>query len=208
MKKINIKKIITIALIILFIILLSTKSFALIDTNSYAPEQPTVDETEKITEIGGKLIGTLQNIGIIIAVIMITVIGLKYILGSVEERAEYQKTMIPFLVGAIMIIATTTIVSYIYNVSIETEWEEIQRYANSIQNFIDLEHYLEEGYPISRVPDETIINLYRTYSEYQSSNPDAEEYEYPNVKRKIVRELVNEYNDRFLLDGPPEQTPE
>ena len=36
-------------------------------------------------------------------------------MGSAEERAEYKKTMMPMLIGMIMLFATTTIVGIIYN---------------------------------------------------------------------------------------------
>ena len=35
----------------------------------------------------------------------LTVIGIKYMLGSVEEKAQHKKTMIPFIIGVIMIVA-------------------------------------------------------------------------------------------------------
>ena len=41
------------------------------------------------------------------------VIGVKYILGSVEEKADYKKAMIPFLIGTVLITATSTIVRII-----------------------------------------------------------------------------------------------
>lgn len=37
--------------------------------------------------------------------------------GSAEEKAEYKKTMIPYLVGAILIFASTTIVNVVYNIA-------------------------------------------------------------------------------------------
>ena len=36
-------------------------------------------------------------------------------MGSAEEKAEYKKTMIPYLVGALLIFAATTIVNVVYN---------------------------------------------------------------------------------------------
>ena len=38
-------------------------------------------------------------------------------IGSAEEKAEYKKTMIPYLVGAILIFASTTIVNVVYNMA-------------------------------------------------------------------------------------------
>ena len=45
----------------------------------------------------------------------IMLIGIKYMLGSVEEKAEYKKTMIPYIIGCIFIFSISTIVSVIYS---------------------------------------------------------------------------------------------
>ena len=36
-------------------------------------------------------------------------------MGSAEEKAEYKKTMIPYLVGAILVFAASTIANFVYN---------------------------------------------------------------------------------------------
>ena len=36
-------------------------------------------------------------------------------MGSVEEKASYKQTMIPYVVGAILAVSGTTLVSFIYN---------------------------------------------------------------------------------------------
>ena len=64
--------------------------------------------------IGGKVLGVLQAVGVILAVVILTVIGIKYMMGSAEEKAEYKKTMIPYLVGAILIFAASTIANVVY----------------------------------------------------------------------------------------------
>ena len=43
------------------------------------------------------------------------VIGVKYILGSVEEKASYKETMVPYIIGCILATSGIVIVSYIYN---------------------------------------------------------------------------------------------
>lgn len=36
-------------------------------------------------------------------------------MGSAEEKAEYKKTMMPYLVGALLIFAAVTIANMVYN---------------------------------------------------------------------------------------------
>ena len=54
--------------------------------------------------------------GVIVAVVIILIIGIKYMVGSAEEKAEYKKTMIPYIVGAVLIFAGATIVNAVYNI--------------------------------------------------------------------------------------------
>ena len=55
--------------------------------------------------VGQTVAQAVRNTGIIIAVIVIMIIGIKYLMGSAEQKAEYKKTMIPYLVGAVLIFA-------------------------------------------------------------------------------------------------------
>ena len=69
---------------------------------------------DSVKTFGGKLMGVLQTVGVVVAVIILIVLGIKYMAGSAEEKAEYKKTMIPYLVGAILIFAASTIANVIY----------------------------------------------------------------------------------------------
>ena len=67
------------------------------------------DETQLLGKVN-VVLSTIVDIGIVIAVIMIAVLGVKYMLGSVEEKAEYKKTLVPYVVGVVMLLGITTIV--------------------------------------------------------------------------------------------------
>ena len=71
-------------------------------------------DPSKITTIGGNIVNIIQVVGIVIAIIVLLVIGIKYIIGSAEEKAEYKKTMIPYLVGAVLIFLAPTIANTVY----------------------------------------------------------------------------------------------
>ena len=74
-------------------------------------------QTNDLTKVGNNIVTIIQVVGIVIAVIVLLVIGIKYMMGSASEKAEYKKTMIPYLVGAILIFASTTIVNVVYNIA-------------------------------------------------------------------------------------------
>lgn len=106
------KKVITIIVIILIIISNSIISLA-IDTSKYQPTDPR-GYTEFIN-IGGNIVGIIQFVGILATVLVITIIGIKYMLGSVEEKAEYKKSMLPIVIGCVLLMSSTVIVGAIAN---------------------------------------------------------------------------------------------
>ena len=59
------------------------------------------------------IVGLVQVIGYIVSVIMVTIIGIKYIFTSPEGKAEVKKQLIPFLIGALLLFSATTLVSII-----------------------------------------------------------------------------------------------
>ena len=59
------------------------------------------------------VLGLIQVLGIVLAVAILMIMGIKYMMGSVEEKAEYKKTIIPYVVGLVLVIAAVTIVTVI-----------------------------------------------------------------------------------------------
>lgn len=92
----------------------TTKSDKIIDTNKYAPGNDAMD-SPKAAAIAGTVLNVVQVIGIILAVGCISIVGIQYMVGSVEQKAEYKKTMTAMIVGAILLVSTTTIVKVIYS---------------------------------------------------------------------------------------------
>ena len=72
-------------------------------------------QTNDLTKVGNNIVTIIQVVGIVIAVIVLLVIGIKYMMGSASEKAEYKKTMIPYIVGAVLIFAGTSLVRVIYS---------------------------------------------------------------------------------------------
>ncbi len=84
----------------------------IIAPNSITPVAPSSND---IQDIGGKILGVLQTVGVILAVIILVILGIKYMMGSAEEKAEYKKTMIPYVVGAVCIFLAPTLANIVYN---------------------------------------------------------------------------------------------
>ena len=75
----------------------------------------TAPTDDSIKTLGNKIIGILQTVGIVLSVVILVILGIKYMMGSAEEKAEYKKTMIPYIVGAAFIFLAPTIANVVYN---------------------------------------------------------------------------------------------
>ena len=84
-----------------------------INPSDYKPSELSED-TDTI-DFANKIIGFFQAIGSIVSVLALVLIGIKYMLGSIEEKAEYKETMIYYIVGAILVFAISNISAMIYN---------------------------------------------------------------------------------------------
>ena len=104
-------KIVSILLIALLLVSIATSVFAVNPSNI----KGDVNNTTSITNIGQRVLGIVQVVGSIVAVVILVVLGIKYMMGSAEEKAEYKKTMIPYLIGAVLIFAASNLAAMIYN---------------------------------------------------------------------------------------------
>ena len=94
-------------------------SIAIEDMNpdNWKPTSTTeTSGTEKIQNIGNKIIGPIRVLGSIISVVTLVIIGIKYILGSVEEKAEYKKKILPYFIGGVIGFAITNLLKIIIDI--------------------------------------------------------------------------------------------
>ncbi len=106
-------KIITIIATIVAVVCISSICFAEEGPLVFKNTNPSSD----FNSVGETIIGALKGIGTIVAVAILIVIGIKYMMGSAEEKAEYKKVMIPYLIGAVLIFAAPYIAGAIYTFS-------------------------------------------------------------------------------------------
>lgn len=68
-----------------------------------------------IKSIGNTIVGIVQVVGSIVSAVIILIIGIRYMTGSVEEKASYKKSMMPYFIGAVVVLAATNILKLIVN---------------------------------------------------------------------------------------------
>lgn len=112
----NTMKILTIIIsAVIMVSMLTTIVFAADAPITPGSLSPTYEGTGDIKTVGQKVMGIIQTVGVVVAVIILMVLGIKYMMGSAEEKAEYKKTMIPYIVGAVLIFGATSIANMIFN---------------------------------------------------------------------------------------------
>lgn len=70
----------------------------------------------EVNSVAGTIINWIWGISIIVAVIVVMVIGLKFIIGSTQEKAEYKKSLIPLVVGVVLVVFATTLVKFLFSI--------------------------------------------------------------------------------------------
>ena len=108
-------KIIVFMAIILCIVAMTTLVFADAGFTSEQMTGTASGASNQIQSLGNQIIGVVQGIGIVVSVVVVIVLGIKYMMGSVEEKAEYKKTMLPYIIGAALIFAASTISMAVMN---------------------------------------------------------------------------------------------
>lgn len=75
----------------------------------------SLNNTNSVESAGNVIITILTTIGSFLSVIVLVVLGIKYMAGSVEEKAEYKRTLTPYIIGCIIVFAASTIAGMIVN---------------------------------------------------------------------------------------------
>ena len=110
-KKIALALIILIATIMF--VLIPTFAKATINPNDYKPGNIANNDLQPMTNIVNPIIGVLRYGGIGISIIVLMILGIKYMVGSVSEKAEYKKTMIVYIIGVALLVSTTQLLAII-----------------------------------------------------------------------------------------------
>lgn len=75
------------------------------------------NSTSEMTKIASKITGFIWVLSIIVAVIVVMYTGLKFIVGSANEKAEYKKSLVPIVVGVLLLVFATTIINALFSIN-------------------------------------------------------------------------------------------
>lgn len=79
----------------------------------------TIKGYDKVASKAGGVLNVIQVIGIVLSIIVLIILGIKYMLGSVEQKAEFKHTMIPYLIGVAILFTGSFLPAFIYNLTNE-----------------------------------------------------------------------------------------
>ena len=73
-------------------------------------------DSSGMKSITGRVLGLLQIVSAILAVILIAYLGFKMVLGSANEKADVQKQFIPLIIGVTIVFAATSIANLLLGI--------------------------------------------------------------------------------------------
>lgn len=83
----------------------------------YKPKENKTSDNTRFINIGNVILGTIRILGTAISVITLMTLGIRYMLASVQDKALYKETFIPYIIGAVMLFAIPNIIGVIYDLS-------------------------------------------------------------------------------------------
>lgn len=72
---------------------------------------------QKLTNVGSTVLGYIQVIGTFIAVGVLMFLGIRYMTASANEKADIKKSIIPYIIGAVVLLAAVNIVALLPKIS-------------------------------------------------------------------------------------------
>ncbi len=116
----TLQKVLSVLVLVVIIISMASTVVLAADTNSaITPSNITREgtniNTTTIDKAGKNIVSILQAVGVVLSVVMLIVIGIKYMMGSAEEKAEYKKTLMPYVIGAALIFAASVFAQVAYD---------------------------------------------------------------------------------------------
>ena len=110
-------KIVTIVMIAIMLISLTSNVFAAkvgVDPSGFTGTAQDID-TKDVTKWSNNIINIVAIVGSAASIVILIVLGVKYMLGSAEEKAEYKKTLLPYIIGAVFVFGASALTGVIYN---------------------------------------------------------------------------------------------
>lgn len=93
------------------------KAYIDFNPDNYEPDSTTeVSNASKLSKKGNIIIKVIQVIASAASVGVLIIIAIKYMMGSVEEKAEYKKSMMPYIIGCFLVFGITNFLGIVVEI--------------------------------------------------------------------------------------------
>ena len=114
MKKIKLSLLILILTLAIGLIIPLAVNATQIDPDDYESSGPTSQDVKDMYKFGGSIAGVVQIAGTMVSVGALAIIGIRYMIASSDEKAEYKERMFPYVIGATLLFGASNIVNILY----------------------------------------------------------------------------------------------
>jgi len=110
------KKIFLIFILAMVLSLCVTNFVSAIDTSAYK-DIGNVRMDSKLLEKVNYIMGIAQVIGAIVAVIMLIIMGARFVTGASQDKADMKKQLVPFVIGVLLLFSTVGVLQIVRTIS-------------------------------------------------------------------------------------------
>ena len=116
-KSIVLKIFITIAIILTLFVPISYADVpTTVDPGDWEPSELDVNDVNDVIDTAAIVVNIIRAFGIIVSVVVLLIMGIKYMTGSIEEKADYKKNMKPYLIGALIFFGLSQLIAAIIDI--------------------------------------------------------------------------------------------
>lgn len=103
--------------VLMVVIMLTVAISPIVEATTVKPSDIKAVSTtadDDIKKVGNKILGMITTVAAVAAVIVIAILGIKYIVGSTEEKANYKKAFMPYIIGLLLVVMASQIANWIW----------------------------------------------------------------------------------------------
>lgn len=115
-KSLKIFAVVLIAMLVVFSVSTSSYADSAKDVIGGINADTSGINSQGMKTIAGRVLGLLQIVSAILAVILVAYLGFKMVLGSTNEKADVQKQFIPLIIGVTIVFAATSIANLLLGI--------------------------------------------------------------------------------------------
>lgn len=115
-KSLKIFAVVLIAMLVVFSVSTSSYAESAKDVIGGINANTSGINSQGMKNIAGRVLGLLQIVSAILAVILVAYLGFKMVLGSANEKADVQKQFIPLIIGVTIVFAATSIANLLLGI--------------------------------------------------------------------------------------------